>query len=129
MRRNELLFCCHYISVTQQTVRAYSKVFLSAEPEHWCNVTAANSMGNLSLGAARALTIPRVDLGPDHANIVVYERCLQYDVNFTELFESLGGEWPAEADPEWPVTECREGWVYDRSEYKDTLVTEVSGIN
>ena len=86
--------------------------------------------GNLSQSQVKGLTIPRVDLGPGAPeHMVIYERCRQYDVNFTVLFEENGGAWPEHvaADPAWPTSKCQNGWVYDTSEYKNTLVTEVSG--
>ena len=55
-----------------------------------------------------------------------YTYCYQYDVNFTQIFEENGRQWPEKADSNWPKSECQNGWDYDRSEYKDTLVTEVS---
>jgi hypothetical protein len=36
-------------------------------------------------------------------------------------------KWPRRPDSKkWPKVQCLTGWDYDRSEYKDTLVTEVS---
>ena len=97
-------------------------MFLSAEPAHWCHVSALH---NLSESHRRALSIPRRDLGPD-VDVVVYERCFQYDVNFTRLFHENEGRWPEVANDTWPTTKCKEGWEYDQSEYQNTLVTEVS---
>ena len=102
-------------------------MFLSAEPDHWCKVPEVLDPGfNLTVDQIKALTIPRVDLGPGREDIVLYKRCKQFDVNFTELLEQHGGHWPTEADPDWPVAKCKNGWVYDKSEYENTLVTEVS---
>ena len=36
-----------------------------------------------------------------------------------------GGVWPEHPDTNWTVTACDQGWTYDRSEFKNTLVTEV----
>ena len=55
----------------------------------------------------------------------MYEKCLQYDVNFTQIFSDNGNKWPKKGDDSWNVTSCREGWTYDKSEYENTLVTEV----
>jgi hypothetical protein len=94
--------------------------------DHWCDVPDISSRGNLSLDEMKALTLPRVYLGEGREDIVIYQRCHQFNVNFSELYESNGGEWPDAPNPEWPVTKCQNGWVYDRSEYKNTLVTDVS---
>lgn len=105
------------------------QVFLSAEPEHWCKVSAFEAFeaaSNLSLAQRLRLSIPRRDLGQGLEKLVVYERCFQYDVNFTDLFISNGYEWPNRPSRDWNVTSCREGWEYDKSEYENTLVTEVS---
>ena len=109
---------------------AFNQVFLSAEPDHWCkvssllNYTDAEGDG-LSLRHIKALSVPKVTLGPEWGNITVYKRCSQYDVNYTEVYVRNGNKWPRRADPEWPVSQCREGYSYDRSEYVNTLVTEV----
>ena len=103
---------------------AFNQVFLSAEPAHWCFVPDLADSG-LNATQRRALSIPRKDLGSGLEDVIVYERCLQYDVNFTELKWRNGGEWPEEADRDWPKVTCQTGWEYDRSEYENTLVTEV----
>ena len=79
----------------------------------------------MSLGHIKRLAIPRVDLGAERADVVMYEKCVQYDVNFTEVFVKNGYKWPKRADPSWSKSPCKHGWDYDHSEYKDTLVTEV----
>lgn len=33
--------------------------------------------------------------------------------------------WPDEPSAEWGTVPCRNGWIFDRSEYESTLVTEV----
>ena len=105
------------------------QVFLSAEPDHWCHVPElvnySQTYSNMSLGHIKRLAIPRVDLGAERADVVMYEKCVQYDVNFTEVFVRNGYKWPKRADPSWNKSPCKHGWDYDHSEYKDTLVTEV----
>ena len=102
---------------------AFNQVFLSATPDHWCHVNElANS--SLSLEAQKNLSIPLRPL-PQGVSAVVYEHCVQYNVNFTKIFEENNHQWPSEPDPDWPKKPCSEGWDYDLSEYKDTLVTEV----
>ncbi len=104
---------------------AFNQVFLSAVPDHWCHVSDLEN-SSLSLGRVKKLSIPRVDLGKGREAYVLYEKCLQYDVNFTQIYIDNGNKWPRRPDPDWPTSNCKEGWDYDHSEYKDTLVTEVS---
>ncbi len=105
------------------------QVFLSAEPDHWCHVPElvnySQTYSNLSLGHIKRLAIPRVDLGADRHDVVMYEKCFQYDVNFTDVYVKHGHKWPKRADPTWDRVPCKDGWDFDHSEYKDTLVTEV----
>ena len=50
-----------------------SQVFISGEPDHWCRVPEVLARGNLSQSQVKRLTIPRVDLGPEHEDIVIYQ--------------------------------------------------------
>ena len=98
---------------------AFNQVFLSASPDHWCKVTELNKY-NLPLTQVKNLSIPY------NYDKEEFDKCSQYDVNFTEIYEVNGQVWPQTADPRWNISSCKEGWEYDRSEYKDSLVTEVS---
>lgn len=110
---------------------AFNQVFLSAVPLHWCKVPEllahadAEDSSRLDLEHIKRLSIPRINLGEGREHYVHYKRCYQYDVNFTEVFIQNGKQWPDEPDPDWPEAKCRAGWSYDRSEYRDTLVTEL----
>jgi len=104
---------------------AFNQVFLSATPEHWCHIGDLLANSNLTLAQQKALSIPRKNMGKGREKLVVYEPCVQYNVSFAEIFEQNNHEWPSEADPKWPVSKCIEGWDYDHSEYKNTLVTEL----
>ena len=53
---------------------AFNQVFISGEPDHWCRVPEVlAARGNLSESQVKRLTIPRVDLWPDHKDILIYE--------------------------------------------------------
>ena len=95
-------------------------MFLSAEPNHWCaSPELDTSFPNMSLEEKKMLTLPRVD-GKE------FSKCEMWDVdkNWTQLYEENRNSWPLR-----PITnktmECKHGWNYDRSEYKDSFVTEV----
>ena len=81
-----------------------------------------------SLGPITRITFREPTLNRTSLIVVVYEHCVQYNVNFTKIFEENNHQWPSEPDPDWPKKPCSEGWDYDHSEYKDTLVTEVRFI-
>ena len=104
---------------------AFNQVFLSAAPDHWCHVSELVNNTDLSTQRIKQLAIPRVDLGKGREDYVLYEKCLQYDVNFTQVFVENGNKWPRRPYGTWEKVPCKEGWDYDHSEYKDTLVTEV----
>ena len=67
-------------------------------------------------GCRLALGVPKSDEPGGYA------RCMQYDVNFTELL--LKGV--READPSWPTVACRNGWQFNHSEVPyDSIAAEV----
>ena len=75
------------------------------------------------------MSIPRKDLGEGRDHIIAYETCYQYDIDFTAVYpKDKPWTWPRRPNKTWPKIECQNGWVYDRSEYKDSLVTEVSNL-
>ena len=106
----------------------FNQVFLSATPQHWCNVSELLVIDpSLTPAHVKKLSIPLRDLGFEvYEGYEEYEKCRQFDVNFTQVYLDNGGAWPERGNDSWPKSECKEGWVYDPSEYHNTLVTEVS---
>ena len=75
------------------------------------------------------MSIPRKDVGVGYENMVAYENCYQYNITFNETYpEDKPWTWPKRPDKSWPIIYCAEGWEYDRSEYENSLVTEVSSL-
>ncbi|XP_020285318.1 organic cation transporter 1-like isoform X2 [Pseudomyrmex gracilis] len=131
---------------------AFSQVFVSASPEHWCRIPELDNLTDLmSLEERKALSLP-YEKKPDGRRI--YSKCEMYDVNYTEIIE----EWlrrasqynvtdddvdpstiastsfyppprklpsPPVSNPDWPVIDCQYGWNYDNRDYDSTLVTEL----
>ncbi|XP_012220932.1 organic cation transporter 1-like isoform X2 [Linepithema humile] len=119
---------------------AFSQVFVSASPEHWCRIPELENLTDLmSLEQRKALSLP-YSVKPDGRR--VYSKCQMYDVNYTAIIES----WLQRADlhnatdspssfhpsrplpvssPDWPISKCRYGWNYDTRDYDSTLVTEL----
>ena len=55
-----------------------------------------------------------------------YSRCHMYNVtDWAAVLSEHGGEWPEEPQQDWQVVPCQHGWNYDKTEYRDTLVTLV----
>ena len=85
---------------------AFSQVFLSYTPDHWCRIP---ELTGLPPDRVKSLAIPTNGDGS-------YDRCHQYNVDFTS--RSL-------PNSSWPVTKCKFGWDFDKSDFQNTLVTEV----
>jgi len=100
---------------------AFNQVFLSAEPSHWCRQPGLDQVG------AELNWTQRMHLGsPYIKGEEEYSKCEMYKVeNWTQVLKDNGDKWPEEPDPAWNVTKCLHGWNYDRSEYANTLVTEL----
>merc|ERR1719397_670144 len=45
--------------------------------------------------------------------------------DWAEVLSEHGGEWPEEPQQDWQGVPCQHGWNYDKTEYRDTLVTEL----
>ncbi|XP_018356302.1 PREDICTED: carcinine transporter-like isoform X3 [Trachymyrmex septentrionalis] len=125
---------------------AFSQVFVSASPEHWCRIPELDNMTDLmSLEERKALSIP-YSVKSDGRR--VYSKCHMFDVNYTEIidlwleganpsnttdspslttspsFDLPSTRSPPVSSPDWPTVKCRYGWNYDTRDYDSTLVTE-----
>lgn len=126
---------------------AFSQVFVSASPEHWCRIPELDNMTDLmSLEERKALSLPYTVKSDGRR---IYSKCHMYDVNYTEIinswlegtnlsnttdslslttspsFDSPSTRSPPVSSPDWPVINCRYGWNYDTRDYDSTLVTEL----
>ncbi|XP_063975588.1 organic cation transporter protein-like isoform X1 [Diachasmimorpha longicaudata] len=118
---------------------AFSQVFVSASPEHWCRIPELENVTNLlSLQARKELSLPYEYKSDGRRQ---FSRCYMYDVNYTAILE----EWlrhvntevnatgslttslpsPPVSNTDWPKTKCLHGWIYDKRDYDSTLVTEL----
>ncbi|KAK7872852.1 hypothetical protein R5R35_006723 [Gryllus longicercus] len=109
---------------------AFTQVFVSAAPDHWCRVPQLDALG-LAPELQRPLAIPQAR-APD-GRPAGFEKCQVYDVNFTELLGGAG--WAAGGAPQqlpplppanssWAAVPCAYGWNYDNRDYDVTLVTK-----
>ncbi|GAB1863465.1 Organic cation transporter 1 [Camponotus japonicus] len=126
---------------------AFSQVFVSASPEHWCRIPELENLTDLmSLEERKALSLP-YSVKSDGRR--VYSKCQMYDVNYTEIIDSWlqyvddpqnvtdgtslstttfrpsTSRSPPVSNPDWPISKCRYGWNYDTRDYDSTLVTEL----
>ncbi|XP_066594705.1 organic cation transporter 1-like [Prorops nasuta] len=121
---------------------AFSQVFVSASPEHWCKIPELDNVTWMSMEERKALSLPYTNRTDGRR---VYSRCTMYDVNYTAILDSwlqktLQNETETEvpsgspgrivhpppiSNPEWPISKCRFGWHYDTRDYDSTLVTEL----
>ncbi|XP_076175139.1 organic cation transporter 1 [Ptiloglossa arizonensis] len=120
---------------------AFSQVFVSASPDHWCRVPELENLKDLlTLEERKNLSVPYVEKSDGK---IKYSKCTMYDVNYTAIIETwLGRVFENAPDgvaygsrdrfpplpvgnPEWPITKCRYGWIYDNRDYDSTLVTEL----
>ncbi len=107
-------------------------VFIAATPEHWCDVTGymttAKQLSNCTEGQLENMLIPR-----DHRHgRVVPSQCEMYNVT-SDILQQLSGHNNTEDQQLCPLLDFTEDnttvtcdkWVYDKTYYHKTMVTEV----
>ncbi|XP_041985089.1 carcinine transporter [Aricia agestis] len=92
---------------------AFNQLFMSDTPDHWCRVP---QLQNYTQEERRALSIPRK--ADDNAT---FETCMRYDVDWSDIL-SKGG--PIAVNESWPVEPCLDGYEYDTSEVKSSIVID-----
>ena len=96
-------------------------VFLGASPDHWCQSPSAAHL-NLSRADLLNLTVP-VQVVDGEAG---FSKCQRYDRNYSGWSPEQARQ-ALEAGPgaDVTLTDCQDGWQYDTSQYKSTIVTQV----
>ncbi|XP_076358160.1 carcinine transporter-like isoform X2 [Tachypleus tridentatus] len=103
----------------------FNVVFISATPEHWCRVPEIDFLYQMTPSERKSLTIPL----EKRDGRIQHSRCKMFDVNFTQVaYDALSQGMKPVADPNWPKTTCRHGWVYDREVFENTLVSEMDVV-
>ena len=103
-------------------------VFLAGQNDHWCktpdldivNCTKWSLDENECLEAKKSVSIPLAESGSDYD----YENCVRYNVTRLE---------PTDWSPGWMTSDltndtlkCNAGWAYDTSQFKTTIISDVS---
>ncbi|XP_050361556.1 carcinine transporter [Nymphalis io] len=93
---------------------AFNQLFMTDTPDHWCKVPELQNMTQIN---RKILSIPRKE-----DNNATFERCLRYSVNWTELLKT--SKKPIEVNESWPVEPCYDGYEYDKTEVKSSIVID-----
>jgi len=103
---------------------AFGQVFLSAQPSHWCaHPDLDNADPPLNFTQRLTLGSPRKE--EDVSNLG-FDPCNMYDVtNWTSIYLDNDNNWPDKPAENLSIVPCKFGWIFDKSEYDTTLVTEM----
>ncbi|XP_014370134.2 carcinine transporter isoform X1 [Papilio machaon] len=94
---------------------AFNQLFMTDVPDHWCKVPELQNF-NLTEEQRKIMSIPRK--ADDNTT---FEKCSRYSVNWTEI---LSTDKNFEINTSWPLEPCFDGYVYDRSEVKSSIVID-----
>ena len=122
--QKRLIFFCTGLLVLPSGLHNLGIVFLAAVPDHWCQSPSADHL-NLSRTDRLNLTVPReVEEG-----VEVFSRCRKYVRNYTGWTDAQALDAIALGPGDAAETStCTEGWEYDKSVYRSSIVTQV-GMN
>lgn len=113
-------------------------------PDHWCKVLELEML-NLTQQQRKTISIPMkvnktksaqtgffvgtffffLDITSLFQDDMTFEKCLRYSINWSELVKAnIINTFNHSSD--WPVEPCLEGYKYDTSEVKSSIVIDVS---
>lgn len=90
--------------------------FLTAPMEHWCMVP---ELQNVSHDQQKYVAIPYED-----GETGEYDSCYMYDIDYSSLTEEDIFSWNRSATENMTTIPCTD-WVFDRSEFVETIVSKV----
>ena len=100
-----------------------SSVFFGGSADHWCRIPELRAL-NLTEDQEKNLSIPL----ENRDGRLQYSQCLRYSVNYSQLVVDNQNDsiWPDQSFRHGNETmSCDQGWVYDTSQYKSTIIMEV----
>lgn len=84
----------------------FSQTFISVTPDHWCNSTDFSEV--------------------EHFNETVYDQIRKHVEPLKDKSCTTFGPSGSLNDSVWSAVKCDTGWIYDRDNGFDSIVTEVS---
>ncbi|GAB0100615.1 Beta-alanine transporter [Sergentomyia squamirostris] len=102
---------------------AYSQIFISARPDHWCRVPELHAWVTQYPEVVRNLSVP-VEL---RDGVYKHSECLMFARNYSEIaqiWHYKGVDGIPETLQSLEVTTCKNGWNYDKKIFTNTVVTE-----
>lgn len=125
-RYQMLIYALVCIASMISSIITFSQVFTIANVDHWCAVGEWSDQIDDCLPASGDNYLDCIHSYRD-ASIPskgeIYDKCQRFNVSYQDTW-SLGyfaGEFTNTTET------CVDGWVYDHSQYRSTVVTEVSG--
>ncbi|CAH2988795.1 unnamed protein product [Chilo suppressalis] len=94
---------------------AFNQLFMADVPDHWCKVPELLKL-NLTQEDRKSLSIPH-----QIADDFIFEKCVRYAVNWTEIMET---GYPLIVNESWPRESCIQGYEYDLSEIVSSIVID-----
>ncbi|KAG6460643.1 hypothetical protein O3G_MSEX012119 [Manduca sexta] len=96
---------------------AYAQLFMAANVKHWCRVPELEHIGNVDV--IKNLSIP-LEL---KNGALEYSECYMYNLNYSDVVKNYENA-KAMKEVSGDLVQCTNGWMYDKSIYKSTVVTE-----
>ncbi|XP_071841267.1 organic cation transporter protein-like isoform X1 [Apostichopus japonicus] len=122
----KLLVALLCIPLLMSTCHVYLQVFAAGKSDHWCkswvNDDCPTDLDDVDFNCEdvkKSLSIPIII---DEDNSTKYEQCTKYDVGNIDLQTAivLGDNVTNELE----VIPCDEGWEYDRSTFRSTIIQD-----
>lgn len=105
-----------------------SIVFIGGVPAHWCKVQQLENLSatfNISEAMIKNVSIPLAEEDKDYK----YKRCEMYDQDYRGWGVPNVEAVQSQNKTGLKTVQCKEGYTYDTSQYRSTIVTQVSQIN
>ncbi|KAL0849286.1 hypothetical protein ABMA28_013611 [Loxostege sticticalis] len=94
---------------------AFNQLFMTDVPDYWCKVPELQGL-NLTQDERKLLSIPH-----QMNDNTTFEKCSRYAVNWEEIIQSNS---PMTVNESWPREPCLDGYEYDLSEVKSSIVID-----